>query len=118
MKLILRTGAFPVSFLEKLQGQTGLGAEVRQEWAAKCAEVSVFNLVANGTLNQRKNVCVPEGCDDGSKEDGLQGGKQGSEESTRDKDFSEEFVESDPSQGAIIVESSHSVWLRQRQSSC
>lgn len=73
--------------------------------------------MANGSLNQRKNVCVPEGCDDGSKEDGLQGGKQGSEESTRDKDFSEEYVESEPSQGAIIVESSHSVWLRQRQTS-
>lgn len=24
-------------------------------------------------LNQRKNVCVPEGCDDESKENGLQG---------------------------------------------
>lgn len=66
-------------------------------------------------------MCVHKGCDDRSKEDGLQGAKQGSEEPTRDtpeKDFSEEYMESDPSQGAIIVESSHSVWLRQRQTSC
>lgn len=66
-------------------------------------------------------MCVHKGYDDRSKEDGLQGAKQGSQEPTRDardKDFSEEYVESDPSQGAIIVERSHSVWLRQRQTSC
>lgn len=55
-------------------------------------------------------MCVPKGCDDRSKEEGLQGGKQGSEEPTRDalyKDFSEEYVESDSSHRAIVVESSH-----------
>lgn len=60
MKLIPRTGAFPVSFLGKLQGQTGLGAEVRQEWAAKCAEVSVFTWWQMGRLTKGRTCVFPK----------------------------------------------------------